>query len=140
MKSLSESWNTEWSYYDGGYESLVDSFEVEAMLEEHDHDYQGDSFYLLRNRSGEYGILIFGWGSCSGCDALQACSSLNDVENLRDSLWDSIVWMTLDDLSAYVKSKDFSNDFYFYSSSGKRFVSALCTFCNVSNESLIGDD
>ena len=65
------------------YRPMIDSFGYEILLQVDDKDYQGDSRLLFRDVS-RYGILIFGWGSCSGCDSLQACESLEDVEKLRN--------------------------------------------------------
>ena len=36
--------------------------------------------------------LSLGWGSCSGCDALQACSTISEVQDLMDNLQNSIMW------------------------------------------------
>lgn len=73
-----------------------------------DGDYSGDSVILFRRPSdGAFGILEYGWGSCSGCDALQGCDTVEEVNDLRDSLFESIKWF--DSATAcleYVKSKD----------------------------------
>jgi hypothetical protein len=78
--------------YGYGYRDLVDSFEVKVLVEDQDDDYEGDSRYLLKS-GRQYGVLVFGWGSCSGCDALEAAgSNLAEVTALRDELWNSIRW------------------------------------------------
>lgn len=121
MKKLKK--NDYWSYSD-----LVDSMEVEVLVERHDNDYQGDSYYLLK-KDREYGILIFGWGSCSGCDALEACDgNLEEATELRDSLWESITWMTKPEIRKYVNKKDFSLEFWHYSSEGPAFVAEVKEF------------
>lgn len=59
-----------------------------------DKDYQGD-FYILygdEGGSGPFGFLNFGWGSCSGCDALQACDSWEEIQELYNNLESSILW------------------------------------------------
>lgn len=77
-----------WSY---SYDELIESMEVEVLVEESDNDYQGSTFCLVRE-GGRVGHLVFGWGSCSGCDALQACDSHADVVDLRNSLYAEIDW------------------------------------------------
>jgi len=62
-----------------------------------DKDYQGDTLALLE-RDGKLGYLRFGWGSCSGCDALQGCDTFRDLQRLADELEASIVWF--DDANA----------------------------------------
>lgn len=104
------------------YGELVDSMDVRVLLEEHDDDYQGDSYYLLK-KGREYGILVFGWGSCSGCDALEACyGDRKEATELRDSLWESITWMNKPDMREYVNNKDWSLDYYYYERAGRKFT------------------
>lgn len=114
-------------FYAPSYDELVDSFGVTTLIEEHDDDYQGDSYYLLSNGS-EFGILVFGWGSCSGCDSLEACDSREEVIALRDDLWNGIVWRTEEDMIEYIKTKDWDLEWYISSygrSAGNVFVDAL---------------
>jgi len=83
------------------YVEIVRQF-GEILLETHEDGYQGDSFYVLRrvntvvNDSSknriEYGFLTFGWGSCSGCDALEGVGTYEDLQDLVDSLQSSIIW------------------------------------------------
>jgi hypothetical protein len=110
------------------YRELIDSFETKVLMEKHDDDYQGDSFYLLTD--GErYGILVFGWGSCSGCDGLEACGSREEVIQLRDGLWNSITWRSDEEMVDYIASKDWSLEYYYgdayFHATGKGFVHAL---------------
>lgn len=55
------------------YQPIMDSF-GNIILQVDDNDYQGDSRLLYRE-DDRIGFLQFGWGSCSGCDSLQACHS-----------------------------------------------------------------
>ena len=80
-----------WSYFDGDYGDLVSSFGYEMVREERVGDYQGDLYYLLRD-GDRWGFLAVGYGSCSGCDALQACEKPTDVESLRESIHNNILW------------------------------------------------
>jgi hypothetical protein len=129
MKALQASDET---YGFGSYSELIDSFEVEVVLEIHDDDYQGDSRYVLR--SGErYGLLFFGWGSCSGCDALQACDSVSEATELRDQLWNSVHWEpTASGLLRYINEKDWELDYAWHASETRSFIEqakTLLTSC-----------
>lgn len=80
------------NYYSGYcYGSLIEKMGT-VLIEASDCDYQGSSFYLLSDGGNRLGYLEFGWGSCSGCDALEACSSKQDLGELFVSLRDSIRW------------------------------------------------
>lgn len=113
-----------------GYEGLIDSFDVDILLDEHDDDYQGDSFYLLRDAENRIGFLSFGWGSCSGCDAYDSAS--DDVRygvnpsalvDLRDELWNDVSWFSsLDDLRDYFNKNDVALKWYGYNSAFKVFL------------------
>lgn len=113
--------------YSYGYEGLVDSFGVEIVFDEHDDDYQGDSFYLLKDAEGRYGFLNFGWGSCSGCDAYQDAEveGGNALEVLRDELWESVNWFdSLEDLRVYLLDNNKLN-WYGYRKTFKVFLEKL---------------
>ena len=99
------------------YATLIASMEVERLVEVSDDDYQGDTRLLLR-QNGRYGYLCFGWGSCSGCDALEDATPwdspyVNDeVIHLRDNLWNQIVWHeTATDMLSYFRTKDWNLDY-----------------------------
>lgn len=72
------------------YGQIVETF-GEIVAEAEDDDYQGDSLYLVL-KDGQYGVLTFGWGSCSGCDALEAVSGQKDLDELQDDLERGIRW------------------------------------------------
>lgn len=72
------------------YHQIVETF-GEILIEEKEVDYQGDSLYLIK-RGHRYGVLTFGWGSCSGCDALEACDDQEDINHLQNDLERGIKW------------------------------------------------
>lgn len=74
------------------YGPLLRSFGFEVLHEETEENHSGISYLLYRTAGGEYGFLAFGWGSCSGCDALRACKTWEEVEQLRRTLMRKIVW------------------------------------------------
>lgn len=114
------------SYCYTDYSSLIDSFELEIIIEEHNGGYQGDSYYLFKNPEGSLGILIFGWGSCSGCDALEACDTKEEIYSLRDELYDDIHWEpTKEQMTQYVKDKHWEGDFMWHQDEGRTFISRI---------------
>ena len=90
-------------WYD--YQPMLNEF-GEILIQVDEDNWQGDSFLIYKDRE-RYGLLIFGWGSCSGCDALQACSNIKQVQELMDGLYDSIEWFdSVDELKNYFTAKD----------------------------------
>lgn len=79
------------------YTEIVETF-GEIVVEATEEDYQGDSLFLIRQADSSewngfrYGVLTFGWGSCSGCDSLQAVDTQEDVDSLQDDLERGIQW------------------------------------------------
>jgi len=105
-----------WHWGVGGYESMVEAFGQRVLVATDDGDYQGDSYRLIADGDEphqRYGILIFGWGSCSGCDALQACGSVSELQELADSLQDSIKWFSHKEaLREYMENHDWEGDWH----------------------------
>ncbi len=80
------------------YQPIICSFGTVLVQVDQD-DYQGDSYVLLQN-ADRYGFLVFGWGSCSGCDALQSCETFAGIDELISDLERDVKWF--DSLAAAV--------------------------------------
>jgi hypothetical protein len=92
------------------YSVIIESF-GDVLVQVDELDYQGDTWAII-HRDGKYGYLCFGWGSCSGCDALEACDSYEEVDELIQSLYLGIIWYdSLLEIQAYFNSKDWSMDY-----------------------------
>lgn len=73
------------------YSAMVDSFGVVIAYEE-DKDYQGDTVFIVE-ADGKIGLGEFGWGSCSGCDALEAAwGDPSDCADVRNGIGAGINW------------------------------------------------
>lgn len=94
------------------YSSLPKLLGAKTLAWCDDHDYQGDSHALLEH-GGEFGFLTFGWGSCSGCDAMEAAYGDRAAERaVLDGLCESIIWFaTLREAKDHVSSRDTANHF-----------------------------
>lgn len=104
------------------YNPLIKSFEYDILLQIDEEDYQGDSFILLKNKD-QIGYLCFGWGSCSGCDSLQACESIEDIKNLQEELHNDIKWFdTPTKALNWFTSHDWEGDHVFRSEYAKIFI------------------
>ena len=69
-----------------------------------DDDYQGD-IRVMFEKDGKYGYLVIGFGSCSGCDALQACENYEDAQVLFNSFLSNTKWFdSLLDLKEYFRN------------------------------------
>ena len=103
------------------YQPIVDSFGT-VLIQEDDDDYQGDSRILLESE-GRYGLLIFGWGSCSGCDALQSCGNYDEVDKLIDEMRGDVKWFgTKADVNKYVTEKDWELEWSWQAGETRKFV------------------
>ena len=72
------------------YDPILKSF-GDILAREDEESYHGDS-WVLYGDGPRIGYLEFGWGSCSGCDALQACGFYEEVDELIGRLRSSIRW------------------------------------------------
>jgi hypothetical protein len=119
-------------FYVSGYEPMVSAFGQRTIVSADDDDYQGDSYRLIADglRADErYGLLTFGWGSCSGCDALQACESAEDVQSLLDQLQDSVKWFpSKEALRQYMEKHDWEGDWSYHREASHDFRRQVMEF------------
>lgn len=109
--------------YDSPYDytPIVEHFGAPVVRVD-DNDYQGDSRVLYRD-GNRYGYLQFGWGSCSGCDALQACGSYEDLDTLIENLRESVRWWeSSEEAIAWLTKHDWNADYSWHADEQKKFV------------------
>jgi hypothetical protein len=74
------------------YEKLVTLYGLPVLYEWEEPYYQGDGVFILQGEDGRIGLMVYGFGSCSGCDALQACSTTQDVADLANEMFEGTRW------------------------------------------------
>ena len=68
--------------------------------------------------------MIFGWGSCSGCDALQAVANHTELKELAESTFNNIKWFNNKaELLNYIETKDWELDYCYHCEETKVFIS-----------------
>lgn len=93
-----------------------------VVLRIDDDDYQGDSRVLFSDGQ-RYGHLQFGWGSCSGCDALQACETMAEIDDLRASLARSVIWFdTATAALDWFNSHDWEGDYSWHNAEQRKYI------------------
>lgn len=93
------------------YDDLINSMGYEVVSADVCGSYQGDYLVLLAD-GVRRGLLVFGYGSCSGCDTLEAVAPWGEDEDwkgvveLRDDLKREIHWEPdSTSLAAYLTSQ-----------------------------------
>lgn len=107
------------------YGAMVELLPGEAIVNVDAGDYQGDTYVLLKD-GNRYGYVTFGWGSCSGCDALQACSSFEEVADLFESIEGAVHWEpTADAMLNWWKAKDWEGTYVWHEAELKEFAAKV---------------
>ena len=105
-----------------GYGGILSNLGCTILLRKDDDDYQGDSRVLLKD-DNRYGYLIFGWGSCEGCDALQACDSYQDLADLYNKLVDSIQWKnSAEEMLDWISNRDWATQYEWHAEDTREFL------------------
>lgn len=111
---------------------MVSAFGQRTIVSVDEDDYQGDSYRLIGDgpRADErYGVLTFGWGSCSGCDALQSCGSVEELQSLADQLQDSVLWFpSKEALREYMEKHDWEGDWSWHREASHDFRRQVMEF------------
>lgn len=114
---------TETFYAPSSYNPIIDSF-GEVRLSCDIGSYRGDTLAILKDPERGYGYLCFGWGSCSGCDSLQACDSEKELDDLIAHLYGQIHWDTKEGLREYLKRLDVKGKWYGEEEGVREFLAA----------------
>jgi len=94
----------------------------DILIQVDDDDWQGDS-RVLYEKDGKLGYLLFGWGSCSGCDSLQACENYKELQEHMDWLNNSIQWFdSNEDCLRFFKEHDWEGDYCSHVEEQKEFI------------------
>lgn len=114
-------------YGPGNYQPIIDDI-GKVLIQVDDNDYQGDTRVIFE-KDGKYGYLNFGWGSCSGCDSLQACNKTEDIQRLMDEIVSSIYWFdSIDALQTYFKEKDWELEYSWHQEETRDFIQKVLDF------------
>ena len=108
MTTAKPAWATEYPTY----EQLVESWGHTVISFDTTGHYQGDHEVLLRDAAGRWGITVIGYGSCSGCDALESVTPWGSdgdwslVVTLAESLAADVTWFDSTDAAlAWIDAK-----------------------------------
>lgn len=125
LKLAEEAYPKNRSYFCAhDYTPMIDLF-GHVLVRVDDQDYEGDT-RLAYYKDNKYGYLNIGWGSCSGCDALQACDNHEQVAELMKSLENNIRWFeSLNDLKEYIQSEDRKLNYCYHMKEWKDFVAQV---------------
>lgn len=75
-------------------------------------EWQGDAFIVIRKDS-RWGFICIGYGSCTGCDALQGCHTHEELGELISNIERSVHWTdTKDQLVEWLYSDSRSLEWY----------------------------
>lgn len=94
-------------------------------------DYQGDWVGLVQagQYSDRYGLLVIGYGSCSGCDAWEAAENITEkLDVLRDVINRGKWFDSFDDAKAYIADQhERRQDWYPHEDNWPKFIAAVAT-------------
>lgn len=117
------------------YNKIVSSF-GNVAIQVDDSDYQGDT-RVFYDEGTSYGYLQFGWGSCSGCDALQACNTISEIQSLMDSLKDQIKWFPLKhEALDFFERHDWQGDYSSHREEQQEFVKKVIKYLHEAETTL----
>lgn len=137
LYAVSEEWSQkeegDFFYGPSDYMPMLNEFgRIVVLMSE--NGYSGDTwvFYCTGNEEGKFGksgYLQVGWGSCSGCDALQGCDSKDDVQKLMNELYSQIIWFDEeDDAITYFKEHDWEGDYSGGNKTRDLFIQAVILY------------
>ncbi len=122
-----------------GYEDLIAAFGMTVLHTVELGRYSGDTLVFFHHTYDDlYAFLTFGWGSCPGCDALQACGSYQDTYDLYLELYGGLRWFqTPAEAITFFDTHDWQGEYY----SDADELSGFIQSCkNTLNEQAVSND
>jgi hypothetical protein len=122
-------------HHDGSYGSIFAGL-GKVIWEGTFGSYSGEEGRILRRHSygskGQvFGFVVNGYGSCSHCDSLQACSTVQDLDELIEHLEGSVQWGTADEIIALLQSRKDANTWYASAEEWDRWVTDACDIIRI---------
>ena len=97
--------------YEGWYDTLLEDAGIAVLAKAVLGRYDGDVLMVVRAGNGFYGYTRTGYGSCAGCDALQACETMEELKELQRQEIERITWyLTLEAVKQFVCEHDWEGD------------------------------
>lgn len=104
-KTAADLYSQKEYFYNRDYQPILDSI----VVQHNQQAYQGSTWCLYEDKkNSKYGYLCFGWGSC---DALQACSNIEEIQRLMDSFKDSITWLDKQEMKEFLVKHYWMGDY-----------------------------
>lgn len=98
-------------YDQPGYQEMMTNSGYNVLAWETFGDYQGDYAAVLSNGM-DYGFTVIGYGSCSGCDALEGCDTQEEYDTLMESVRNNIFWGNQYDVRNKILNSFDDNNWY----------------------------
>jgi hypothetical protein len=114
---MTEEWRKLWFAGQHSYEGILKSVCSDILLTVNDGDYQGEVYALVRKWEDNeyvYGIAQWSYGSCSHCDAIEACDSAEDFKEVYEQMVHHIRWDTLTRTLLYLEEHDWEGEAGFF--------------------------
>lgn len=114
-------------FYHADYTPILNYF-GDIIHRYDEDDWQGDTYVIIKDRpTNKIGYLCFGWGSCSGCDALQACNDYKDLSELIERLENSIIWKNnSEEMIEWLNTRDWRGEYVWHNENLKLFLPTAC--------------
>lgn len=111
-----------YAYGPSDYTPMIEDYGAVAIRMD-DDDYSGDTRILYEQPDGRIGVLIFGWGSCSGCDALQGSNSISELADLIEETRKEVQWFnSKPEALKWFQERDWPGQYSWHEEETKRFV------------------
>lgn len=111
----------------GDYDPIINHL-GKVVIKVDDENYSGDSRVLYSSDNDNFGYLQFGWGSCSGCDALQACDNYEEVGRLIEELQAKVIWKPRQEMLNFFTEHDWEGNYSWHEEMQKLFVAKVIDY------------
>jgi hypothetical protein len=95
--------------YSGSYDNAYEAMGFRVLLEEWVGDFAGDILFLVKDQKDTFGLIVAGYGSCSGCDVMQDVNGPKEECEVAEGCLDESLCGTLEEIAAHIEAERAEN-------------------------------
>lgn len=112
-------------FYAPGWEAGFEERGMNIVAWETFGDWQGDYAVVFKANDNLFAFDVIGYGSCSGCDSMEACETEKEYKELISGVVNRLQWLSADQTIDRINNEFDDNNWYRHEPTFKESIGRL---------------